>query len=68
MSKKDNHVKPSENVIYQNYDLYDTGGTGPGAGFYQNMHKYKSVTDFLRKRRNRRKKLFAALLSSINKM
>jgi hypothetical protein len=46
-------------VLYQNYDLYDVGGEGPGAGFYSNMDKYTSVKDFLKKKKQRlRRKAF----------
>lgn len=48
-------------VFYKNFDLYETEGTdgpakhGPGAGFYQNMSKYKSVSDFIKQKRKRNK-------------
>jgi len=47
--------------LFDNYDLYETEGVdgpakhGPGAGFYQNMSKYKSVGDFIDKKRKRNK-------------
>lgn len=45
--------------LYDNYDLYETEGVkgpakhSPGTGFYQNMEKYKSVSDFIKKKRKR---------------
>ncbi len=53
-------------VLYQNYDLYDTGGPGPGKGLYQNMSEYKSVDDFRKKKRKEKKrKLRKAMFESI---
>jgi hypothetical protein len=45
--------------FFRNYDLYETEGVdgkaehGPGAGLYQHMSDYKSVADFLKKKRER---------------
>lgn len=40
--------------FFHNYDLYETPGEHtPGGGFYQNMDKYKSVKDFIDKKRER---------------
>jgi len=58
--KNTQHVYPRSPVFYKNYDLYETEGVdgpakqGPGAGFYQNMNKYKSVSDFIKKKRKRK--------------
>jgi hypothetical protein len=47
--------------FYKNYDLYETEGVsgpakhGPGSGFYQNIKNYKSVSDFLKKKRENNK-------------
>lgn len=45
----------SRGVFYRNYDLYDTGGEGPGSGLYSNLDKYKSISEF-RKAKEKRKK------------
>lgn len=58
--KNPQHVYPRPPVFYKNYDLYETEGVdgpakqGPGTGFYQNMNKYKSVSDFIRKKRKQK--------------
>ena len=55
-----------EELLYRNYDLYETEGVngpakhGPGTGFYQNMEKYKSVSDFIKKKRKRNKGKYVA--------
>lgn len=54
-------------VFFQNYDLYETDGPGPGAGLYSKMDKYKSISDFRKKKRaesmrKRRKSMFEAIL------
>lgn len=52
--------------LYRNYDLYETEGVdgmakhGPGTGLYQNMNKYKSVKDFIDKKRKRNEDLYKA--------
>lgn len=59
--------------FYTNYDLYEVDGVdgkakqGPGAGFYQKMHEYKSVSDFLKKKRKKRNKKKAELRMKILK-
>lgn len=48
-------------LLYKNYDLYETPGVdgkakqGPGEGLYQNLDKYKSVSDFLKKKRKKKR-------------
>lgn len=47
--------------LFRNYDLYETKGKhSPGAGFYQNMDKYKSVDDFLNKKHKQNKDKYKA--------
>lgn len=52
--------------LFKNYDLYETEGVngpakhGPGTGFYQHMNEYKSVSDFLSKRRKKNKNKYKA--------
>lgn len=64
--------KEQPRVFFKNYDLYETEGAGgkdkapsPGTGFYQNMNKYKSVADFLKKKRKGQKRRKMALLYAI---
>lgn len=44
-----------EDPFYKNYDLYETGKGGPGAGWHS-MQNYKSIKDFLNAKRKRNKK------------
>lgn len=65
MSKNKSHELDKarfDEPFFKNYDLYDTDGkTGPGTGLYQHMSEYKSVADFLKKKRKKRKSKKAAL-------
>lgn len=59
---------PREHVLYENYDLYETPEKGgPGTSFFQNMHSYKSVREFIEKRRAKRAKKFSKYSKSTNK-
>ncbi len=55
-----------EEPLYKNYDLYEVPGVdgkakhGPGTGLYQNLDKYKSVKDFIDKKRKRNKDKYKA--------
>lgn len=62
-SKKENSNQPRM-MFFKNYD-YIEDPTGPGEGLFQNMHKYKSVKDFLNKKRKRNKKARKHILSMI---
>lgn len=52
--------------FFRNYDLYETEGVdgpakqGPGAGLYQNMDDYKSVSDFRKGKKKRNKDQYKA--------
>lgn len=46
--------------LYRNYDLYNVPGKhGPGAGWHD-MHKYKSIADFLKAKRKKLKDKYKA--------
>jgi hypothetical protein len=76
MAKNKNHELDKarfDEPLYQNYDLYDTEGVdgkakqGPGTGFYEHMGDYKSVADFLKKKRKKNKSKKASLRIKILK-
>lgn len=54
-----------EEPLYRNYDLYETEGVngpakhGPGVGWHD-MHKYKSIADFLKDKRKKLKDKYKA--------
>jgi hypothetical protein len=58
--------------FYKNYDLYDTEGVdgepehGPGSGLYSHMKDYKSVKDFLDKKRNKTNKVAERMICLYN--
>lgn len=65
-NKSNNNINYSsrfKNPFYSNYDLYDVDKSGPGGGFYQNMQEYKSVQDFLKKKRKRMRNKYVADIS-----
>lgn len=77
MTKNKNHELDKarfEDPFYKNYDLYEVEGVsgktkqGPGTGLFQSMKDYKSVADFLKKKRKKKKlktariKILAAIL------
>lgn len=72
MTKESNKRPPDHKwdaVLYQNYDLYDTGDPSPGTGLYQHMNEYDSVADFRKKKRKekmrkRRKAMYEAIMIS----
>lgn len=72
MNKKDKKrvdldVRP-EGPWYSNYDLYgpeEASSSGPGRGLYNGkMDKYKSVKEFIDKKRKKRKALKKAFTAS----
>lgn len=46
----------SRGVFYSNYDYSDPNDEWAGESLYSHMNKYKSVADFLKKKRKARKK------------
>ena len=59
MTKKSDKRPPDHKwdaVLFQNYDLYDTGDPSPGTGLYQHMDEYDSVADFRNKKRKEKKR------------
>lgn len=61
-----------DHIIFQNYDYTEEGAneTSPGGGLYHGrMDKYKSVDDFLKKRKKEKsKKRIKALEEILNKI
>lgn len=58
--KEDPNHQQTRGISFKNYDLYgDPEGneTSPGTGLFQNMHKFKSIKDFLDKTKKRPKHL-----------
>lgn len=59
-------TEDSDFIIYKNYDPYEDGtGEGPGGGLFSG--KYKSVKDFLDKKKKRKRKVRAFLLAFLTK-
>jgi hypothetical protein len=57
-------------VFFKNYD-YVNDPSGPGKGLYQDMTKYKSVSDFRKKKRKqqkRRQSMLNILLQTSDKL
>lgn len=53
------------NILFNNYD-YAEDPSGPGTGLYRGkMNKYKSVADFLKKKRTKKQRRKAALLLAV---
>jgi len=61
-----------DHILFHNYDYTEEGAnkTSPGGGLYHGkMDKYKSVDDFLKKRRKEKsKKRIKAFTEILNKM
>ncbi len=53
---KENKLLTKSSQFFSNYDYSDVT-SGPGTGLYKDLEKYKSVSEFRRKRRNKRKKV-----------
>lgn len=59
MKNKNKHEQ-SRGLFFKNYDLYgpqDPTENSPGTGFFQNMSKYKSISDFFEQKRRKKKSL-----------
>ncbi len=57
---------PKQAQFFTNFDLIDSK-LGPGSGFYSRMQNYESISDFRKKRRNKRKKLFKNIINNLSK-
>jgi len=69
MSKKDDDQAhdQSRGLFYSNYDYIDDGsGEGPGTSVYRQMDQVKSVDEWRRKMRDRRKKRLKKMFPGIS--
>lgn len=53
---KSEHPIVSDKILYKNYDLYDIGQKRPPVSFYNEMYKFKSVEEFLKKQKRKKNK------------